>query len=77
MLDWGTVTDEIFTDGETRPGWVCYIEDEVKTDSLKIKLMANPAGILFPTEIVETGDSSINIVEAGDNTNEIVETGET
>ncbi len=75
ILQFGSFNDEIYTNSVTRHGWLHYIEDDVKTDTLKLKLTVNPDGAVTPTTIFETGDAADSVIESGNRTNNIVETG--
>ncbi len=77
LLELGTVEDFVFTEDEARLGWMFSVEDDLQSDSLKIKVMGLPGDVTIGNgNIIELGNATDDLVEEGDTADNVVETGE-
>jgi len=55
LVDHLTFSDAIYTSNIARPGWITYIEVDIKNDQIMLEATLNPAELAFDAVIIERG----------------------
>ena len=55
LVDHLTFSDAIYTSNTARPGWITYIEVDIKNDQIMLEVTLNPAELAFDAVIIERG----------------------